>query len=52
MGRPLNDQMGEPMGPRSSDDQQRCRPSCCSPVLDRPPLLGIEGFEVGGCGLS
>jgi len=45
----MGDPMGEGVGfsgPRSSDDQQRRRrqPSC-SPVLDRTPLLGIEGFR-------
>ena len=55
----LDDQMGDPVGEgvglsgsRSCDDQQRRRrQSSRSPVLDRTPLLGIEGFEVGGCRL-
>jgi hypothetical protein len=45
--------MGEGVGlsrPRSCDDQQRRRrQSSRGPVLDRTPLFGIEGFEVGGC---
>jgi hypothetical protein len=52
---PLDDQTGEGVGLSgtcSCDDQQRCRPqSSRSPVLDRTPLLGIEGFEVRGCNL-
>jgi hypothetical protein len=55
----LNDQMGDPMGegvglsgPRSCDHQQRRRgQSAGGAVLDSPSLLGIEGFEVGGCRL-
>ena len=55
----MGDEMGDPMGEgvgltgsRSSDYQQRRRrQSAGSPVLDRTPLLGIEGFEVGGCRL-
>ena len=51
----MGDPMGEGVGlsgPRSCDDQQRRRrQSSGSPVLDRTPLLGIEGFEVGGCRL-
>ena len=51
--------MGDPMGEgvglsgaRSCDDQQRRRrQSSRGAVLDRTPLLGIEGFEVGGCRL-
>ena len=56
---PLDDQMGDPMGegvglsrPRSRNDQQRRgRQSSRGPVLDRTPLFGIEGLEVGGCRL-
>jgi hypothetical protein len=48
--------MGDPMGEgvglsgsRSCDSQQRRgRQSAGGTVLDRTPLLGIEGFEVGG----
>ena len=55
----LDNQMGDPMGKgvglsgtRSCDDQQRRRrQSSGSPVLHSTPLLGIEGFEVGGCRL-
>jgi hypothetical protein len=51
--------MGDPMGEgvgfsgsRAGDDQQRAAPSTLRrPMLDRTPLLGIEGFEVGGCRL-
>ena len=55
----LNDQMGDPMGegvglsgPSSCNDQQwrRCQSSRRS-VLDRPSLLGIQRFEVGGSSL-
>ena len=36
--------------PRScNDQQQRRRQSFRSPVLDRTPPLGIEGFEIRGC---
>jgi hypothetical protein len=36
--------------PRScNDQQQRRRQSFRSPVLDRTPLLGVEGFEIRGC---
>jgi hypothetical protein len=39
-------------GPRSRNDEQRRRgKSVGGAVLDRTPLLGIEGFEVGGCRL-
>jgi hypothetical protein len=55
----MDDQMGDPMGEgvglsRScscNDKKRRCRQSPRSAVLDRTPLLGIEGFEVGGCRL-
>ena len=48
--------MGDPMGEgvglsgsRACDDQQRRRrKSSRGAVLDRTPLLGIEGFEIGG----
>ncbi len=55
----MDDQRGDPMGEgvglsrtRSRNDQQRRRrQSSRSSVLDRTALLGIEGFEVGGCRL-
>ena len=55
----LNDQMRDPMGEgvglsgarAGNDEQGRCGQSPGGPVLNRPPLLGIECFEVGGCRL-
>jgi hypothetical protein len=55
----LNDQMRDSMGegvglsgPGSCNDQQRGRrQSPCYPVLNRTPLLGIEGIEIGSCRL-
>ena len=47
--------MGEGIGlsgTRSrNDEQRRRRQSSRGAMLDRTPLFGIEGFEVGGCRL-
>ena len=51
MGDPVGEGVGL-TGSRSSDYQQRRRrQSSSGTVLNRTPLVGIEGFEVGGCRL-
>ena len=49
------DPMGEgvdlPGAGPGNDQQWRRRQSSGGPMLDRTPLLGIEGFEVGRCRL-
>jgi hypothetical protein len=45
MGDPMGESVGL-SGPRSCNDEQRRRgQSVGGAVLDRTPLLGIEGFE-------
>jgi hypothetical protein len=51
MGDPMGESVGL-SGSRSCNDEQRRRgQSIGGAVLDRTPLLGIEGFEVGRCHL-
>ena len=51
MGDPMGEGVGLSGACSCDHEQRRRRQSSRGAVLDRTPLLGIEGFEVGGCRL-